>query len=498
MWADIILSEVLDRESTKARMRDYKGTLPLIHRFADVLIILASLWLAALLTGAGASVPIITAGLIGVVLFNLVADAKNLYRPWRTESIRAEIGATTEAWLGVTGISLVAVYVQQDAIGYPPMTLLSWFLIALVALNAWRFAVRRSLRWARARGYNRQRLAIAGSGELAKHVARTASDNTWMGFSILGLFDDGDRDAALPLVSSRTRGSLDRLVQLARAGELDVVYIALPPGRAERRINTLVRQLADSTTSVYLVQDRRSRAPDGEQGSRQILPDLGRVDVLHRRCVDVNGLKIVSVYESPFQGPSAWLKRLEDLAVGSVALLLLALPMLAIAIGVKLSGPGPAIFMQRRYGLDGKEITVWKFRTMRVCEDGGRVIQARKGDSRVTPFGEFLRRTSLDELPQFINVVQGSMSIVGPRPHAVAHNEHYRGLIGGYMLRHKVKPGITGWAQVNGWRGETESIDKMGRRVDFDLDYIRNWSVWLDIRIILLTFLHGFSHRNAY
>jgi putative colanic acid biosynthesis UDP-glucose lipid carrier transferase len=172
--------------------------------------------------------------------------------------------------------------------------------------------------------------------------------------------------------------------------------------------------------------------------------------------------------------------------------------MAAIAIGVKLSGPGPVIFKQRRYGLDGKEIMVWKFRSMTVCEDRGTVAQAQKGDSRITPFGRFLRSTSLDELPQFINVLLGSMSIVGPRPHAISHNEYYRHLIGGYMLRHKVKPGITGWAQVHGWRGETDSVDKMGRRVDFDLDYIRNWSLWLDIQIIFMTFFNGFVHKNAY
>ena len=169
-----------------------------------------------------------------------------------------------------------------------------------------------------------------------------------------------------------------------------------------------------------------------------------------------------------------------------------------IAAGVKMSGPGPVLFKQRRFGLDGKEIMVWKFRSMTVCEDHGEVTQARKGDLRVTRFGGFLRRTSLDELPQFFNVLQGSMSIVGPRPHAVAHNQYYRGLIGGYMLRHKVKPGITGWAQVNGWRGETDSLHKMGKRVDYDLDYIRNWSLWLDIQIILSTFIRGFVHKNAY
>ncbi|MCF7983889.1 MAG: sugar transferase [Thiohalocapsa sp.] len=342
-------------------------------------------------------------------------------------------------------------------------------------------------------------MALAGSGELARHVGRSVSENPWMGFRIEGLFDDVEPGAEHGSVGRlRLKGSLENLVEKARRGELDVIYVALPPGDSERQADSLMRKLSDSTASVYLVQDRRARDPQGESASRQVVPDLWRVDVLQRTCVDLGGIRAVSVYESPFLGPDQWIKRIEDVVVSSIALVLLALPMAAIALGVKLSSPGPVFFKQRRYGLDGREIMVWKFRSMTVCEDSDKVQQARKGDTRITRFGGFLRRTSLDELPQFINVFQGSMSIVGPRPHAVAHNEQYRSLIGGYMLRHKVKPGITGWAQVNGWRGETESLDKMGRRVDFDLDYIRNWSLWLDFRIILMTFFRGFIHKNAY
>ena len=165
---------------------------------------------------------------------------------------------------------------------------------------------------------------------------------------------------------------------------------------------------------------------------------------------------------------------------------------------VKLSSPGPALFKQRRYGMDGNEINVWKFRTMRVCEDGDKVPQAKKNDPRITKLGAFLRRTSLDELPQFVNVLMGDMSIVGPRPHAVAHNELYRKQIKGYMLRHKVRPGITGWAQINGWRGETDSLLKMEKRVEHDLWYMRNWSLWLDLKIMLMTGVRGFAGANAY
>ncbi len=197
-------------------------------------------------------------------------------------------------------------------------------------------------------------------------------------------------------------------------------------------------------------------------------------------------------------GANTIIKRLEDVLLSSLILCLIALPMLAISIAVKLSSPGPVFFRQKRYGIDGRPIEVWKFRSMRVMENGTDVVQATRGDNRITAVGAFLRRTSLDELPQFINVLLGDMSIVGPRPHAVAHNEQYRGQINSYMLRHKVKPGITGWAQVNGWRGETDTLDKMQKRVEHDLAYIHNWSLWWDLKIVFLTVFKGFIHKNAY
>jgi putative colanic acid biosysnthesis UDP-glucose lipid carrier transferase len=203
-------------------------------------------------------------------------------------------------------------------------------------------------------------------------------------------------------------------------------------------------------------------------------------------------------YETPFTGADGWIKRLEDFFLGALFLAIALVPMAVIGVTVKLTSPGPAIFKQRRYGLNGEVVDVWKFRTMSVCEDDEDVLQAKKSDPRITPLGKFLRKTSLDELPQLINVLQGRMSLVGPRPHAVTHNEEYRKLIHGYMLRHKVKPGITGWAQVNGWRGETNTLDKMEKRIEYDLEYIRNWSLWLDLKIIWLTVFRGFFGKNAY
>lgn len=192
------------------------------------------------------------------------------------------------------------------------------------------------------------------------------------------------------------------------------------------------------------------------------------------------------------------MKRSTDIILAGLVLAFLSPVMSLIALGVKLSSPGPVFFKQSRYGLNGQHIIVYKFRSMTVMEDGHTVLQAKRNDSRVTKFGAFLRRTSLDELPQFINVLQGRMSIVGPRPHAVAHNEHYRKLISGYMLRHKVKPGITGWAQIHGLRGETDTLDKMKKRVEYDLQYLKIWSLGLDLRIILRTTLVFFQNRNVF
>jgi putative colanic acid biosynthesis UDP-glucose lipid carrier transferase len=257
------------------------------------------------------------------------------------------------------------------------------------------------------------------------------------------------------------------------------VYIALPP-RAEPRIHELLRRLSDTTASVYLAYD------------------FGGFDLLRARWSSVGDVPVMGVVENPFRGVDGLAKRVEDFVLASLILAVIAFPMAFIALGVKLTSRGPVFFRQRRYGLNGEEIGVLKFRTMIVCEDGDRVVQAKRDDVRVTAFGAFLRRTSLDELPQFLNVLTGSMSIVGPRPHPVAHNEQYRSLIRGYMRRHKVKPGITGWAQVNGWRGETDTLEKMEKRVQYDLEYINGWNLALDLKIIVMTawtFLRG---KNAY
>ncbi len=239
-------------------------------------------------------------------------------------------------------------------------------------------------------------------------------------------------------------------------------------------------------------------AIQGTTASLYFVPDVFGISIIQGRLQDMNGVPVVGICETPFTGINELAKRVFDIVVASIILVLISPVLLVLAMGVKLSSPGPVIFKQRRNGLDGEEIIVYKFRSMRAMDNGAVVKQATKGDPRITPFGAFIRKTSLDELPQFINVLQGRMSIVGPRPHAVAHNESYRRLIKAYMVRHKVRPGITGWAQVNGCRGETETLDKMQARVEYDLEYLRNWSLGLDVAIIFRTIRLVLFDRNAY
>jgi putative colanic acid biosynthesis UDP-glucose lipid carrier transferase len=298
-------------------------------------------------------------------------------------------------------------------------------------------------------------------------VSRMA-DDPYSRIQVLGFFDDRIEQRAGELGQYPVLGKITELPNFAKVNQIDLIYISLPMA-SQPRILSLLDELRDTTASIYFA------------------PDIFVTDLIQGRIDSVGGLPVVAVCETPFSGLNGLIKRASDIILSLQILLLISIPLIVIALGVKMSSPGPAIFRQRRYGLDGQEFTVYKFRTMTVREDGQIVEQAKKNDSRITPFGRFLRSTSLDELPQFFNVLQGRMSIVGPRPHAVAHNEMYRKLIKGYMQRHKVKPGITGWAQVNGYRGETEVLEKMKGRIDYDLDYLRNWSLRLDLYIIAKT-----------
>jgi putative colanic acid biosynthesis UDP-glucose lipid carrier transferase len=421
------------------------------------------------------------ASVMAIVTFQVVAEAQGLYRSWQGIPMRRELITTVVAWLTSIPVLLFLAFVTKTSEIYSRAISLIWFFGSAGALVAWRVAMRGALYQMRKRGGSTRSVAIAGATEIALNLARTLVSEPYSGMRLVGFYDDrnSDRRLAVPPELGGVLGDLNQLVSDAREGKIDIVYISLPM-RAESRINALVRKLGDTTVSAY------------------VIADFFVFDLLHAQWTTVGDIPAVSILDTPFHGLGGWVKRLEDLIVGSLILLLIAVPMLVVAICIKATSPGPVLFRQKRYGLNGKEIRVLKFRTMRVMEDGATVKQATKDDPRVTPLGKLLRRTSVDELPQFLQVLTGEMSIVGPRPHAVAHNELYRSKIQGYMLRHKVKPGITGWAQVNGWRGETDTYEKMQKRVEHDLDYIRNWNLFLDIRIIWLTVFGSKTNQNAY
>jgi putative colanic acid biosynthesis UDP-glucose lipid carrier transferase len=418
--------------------------------------------------------------LVAIGIFSIVAEFFGLYRSWNT-AFEREVVCSLGVWATTLLILVGLGKFSSATTEFSGAALTLWFAITPTLSLSMRIVLRRILALLVKNGINTRGYAVYGATELGGHLATNIERSPEHGFKFMGFYDDRpeQRSAKLPDAHQIRLGKMDDLVAHAKAGNVEVVFIALPM-QAEPRIREVIAQLSDTTAAVYVV------------------PDLFTFQLLHSRWVDFNGVPVVSVHENPLYGVDGVLKRASDVALACVGIVLMALPMMIIALAVKLTSRGAILFMQKRYGLDGKEFAVWKFRTMTVCDNGSEIRQATKNDSRLTPIGGFLRRTSLDELPQLFNVLLGTMSLVGPRPHATAHNELYRSQIDGYMLRHKVKPGITGWAQVNGFRGETETLDKMENRVRFDHQYIREWSIWFDLKILWRTFFVVCSRQNAY
>ena len=324
-----------------------------------------------------------------------------------------------------------------------------------------------------------KRAIIVGMNDQGLALARKICESKYARIELVGFVDDRQTTRVDNTGGHKILGTHEQLLSLLQSEQIQIIYLSLPMASQPRILNIL-DELKDTTASIYFV------------------PDMFVADLIQAHPDSVCGMPVVSVCETPFKGADGFVKRLSDIVLSTIILILISPLMLIIALAVKIGSPGPIIFKQRRCGLDGQEIVIYKFRSMTVTEDDGAIAQAQVNDARVTRLGALLRRTSCDELPQFVNVLQGHMSIVGPRPHAIAHNEIYRKLIKGYMMRHKVKPGITGWAQVNGYRGETKTLDKMQSRIDFDLDYLRNWSLRLDLYIIYKTIGLVIKDQMAY
>ena len=416
--------------------------------------------------------------IVGVLCLVLVQPPREVSTQL-TSARLSDVADVTLRWMILLLVLLAVGYITRTFTVYPRRVFLTWAAVTPVLLIAVTLAMQEVKQRFLMNALETRSAIIAGYNTTSFELARRLQNNPGMRVDMVGFFDDRSKERLGMDGEAKLVGSLSDMSEYVKANRTDVIFIALPI-RHVKRVMDLLDDLRDTTASIYYV------------------PDIFVFNLIQARSSEIHGIPVVAMLETPFYGYRGVAKRVTDVAFSALILLLLLPLLVLIGLAIRFTSAGPIIFTQRRYGLDGKEIGVYKFRTMRVTEDGAQIRQASRTDIRITPIGRVLRRLSLDELPQLINVLQGRMSLVGPRPHAVAHNEEYRKLIKGYMLRHKVLPGITGLAQINGWRGETSTLEDMEARVNYDLDYLRHWTPLLDIKILLLTIVKVFRDDKAY
>jgi putative colanic acid biosynthesis UDP-glucose lipid carrier transferase len=478
----IFLSGALEREimaDPNGMIQNNMNKFAVLYRLCDYIVLQITLYIAVAAYGAAPYSDHLVISFLATMGFAFAGESFNLYRSWRAGFFKQLIFYTVLSWGTSLTLVLCFLFFTKLSVSFSRLTLFLWFVLSIFGLLGWRLCFALFLFHIRRRGFNTRDVVIIGLTKGAVRLAEQIQGRPETGFRLLAIFDDRAPDRLEPKYHSLLKGSVSEGVAQAKQKKFDIVYVAIPL-TAESRVKDILFQLGDTTANV------------------QLIPDFFTYCLMNATMAHVGQVQTISIYNNPMKGGSAALKRAEDIILSLGILTVIAIPMLVIALGIKLTSKGPVMFKQHRYGLDGNKIKVWKFRSMTVAENGATVTQATKNDARITPLGAFLRRTSLDELPQFLNVLGGSMSVVGPRPHAVSHNEEYRKRVDYYMLRHKVKPGITGWAQINGWRGETDTIEKMQMRIKFDLEYIRHWSLWMDFKIVLFTFTKGFVGKNVY
>lgn len=451
---------------------------PFLVRVADLVVIALALGMAHFLYPIGTVTALAIAGLSAAVLYSLAAELTGAAMDQRMRPFAEEVRAVFLAWLLTLGALLGLSWAIKLTATYSRVETGLWACFGVMLLAAERWSLRRLLRMYQRNGHAR-RAVLVGGGDLAAQWIETSRAFPELGVTVEAVFDDdpdkqGEACAGVPVA-----GTCDLAVEYVNARCVPLVFFALPL-RAEQRLREIMTQFADSPANLYFI------------------PDIFTYHLMNLNTFQVGGTPVIALSTAVASAHHNLVKRAEDLLLGCLALCAAAPLMLLIAAGILVSSPGPVFFRQWRYGIDGTKIKIWKFRTMDVCEDGHDCVQASREDGRVTRFGRLLRQTSLDELPQLFNVLQGSMSLVGPRPHPIALDEYYRGKLPRYMWRLKIRPGMTGWAQVHGWRGETDTLDKMRQRMEHDLYYIEHWSPWLDIRILWLTVRRGFVHANAY
>lgn len=462
--------------------RQNESILSLVSRFLDIAVVAGTGWIAHWAYFSTFDLdPAYKLGLIlGAVLTVVIFPLFDNYQSWRGRNWFDQLRAVFLSQLSVMVSLVVISALLKNTAVFSRLWFAIWAILSLITLFTYKRLLMMGLREMRLRGWNRKRIIILGAGDLGRKVAGHISNAEWTGFEIAAYFDDNSQVAGQKLDGVPVHHLNGNLESFIEGNKIQEVWLALPL-RAESRMKEILQTLQNSTVAVRFV------------------PDIFTFNLLIGPSVsEIAGIPVLDINCSPISGINWAIKEAEDRVLAAIILVMISPILAIIAAAIRLESRGPVIFKQERHGWDGRIIKVYKFRSMGVMESSGAFTQATKNDPRVTRVGAFIRRTSLDELPQFFNVLQGRMSIVGPRPHPVSMNNEYKTKVAYYFQRHKVKPGITGLAQINGCRGETDTLDKMERRIAFDIQYIQNWSIWLDLKIIFLTIFKGFVSDKAY
>jgi putative colanic acid biosysnthesis UDP-glucose lipid carrier transferase len=472
------MNEPVIRKPSRRLLQNHDTLIVWVQRLVNTVLMVALLgWLVWNRVGAVDS-NYRFLGIVAALLMLVVYEYAGVYRriAGRIEGVQN----LARSWGVVLMILGIVAFVTKTSEEFSRQIILMWALGTFV-LQAFGYVVTLEI-YRRFQAHVTPSIptVVLGTGALARHLVNSVRRNPWLPDDIKGVLSEHAGDNPhwnvdnVPVIDTTAR-----VLEVVRAHGIRRIYVALPL-RLTYQLEALHNMLFNENIDIIWA------------------PDIFSFNLLNHSVREVSGVPLITLSESPvISGGRAFLKTVMDMGIGSLALLGLSPVMIAVAIAIKLDSKGPILFRQRRHGWDGQEFEVYKFRSMRVHQEHGAVTQATREDPRITRVGRFIRRTSLDELPQLFNVLQGSMSLVGPRPHAIAHNEYYSEVVNAYLARHRIKPGMTGLAQINGYRGETDTLEKMQKRVEYDLEYINHWSPWLDTKILLLTPFRIFS-QNAY
>lgn len=460
-------------------MTNFSSKISTTTRVAEILVIAGSMMFVYVVYPTGDAAHLTIATLLGTIIYSFAAELTGANADLRLRPFFIEARRVLGAWI-LTFLCLIVIsWATKHTSTFSRLQIGMWAALGAALLVAARGSIRNLLALYRRQGRNQRKAVLIGAGSLARQWIQTVRNYPELGIVPVAAYDDdpvkiGGECKGVPVL-----GDCGQAVAFVNEKHVPMVFLTLPLN-AEKRTRQILDQFLSSPANLY------------------IIPDIFTFQLMNLNAFQVGDTPVIALSATPMSVRKEVLKRTEDLIIGALALIIASPLMLAIAAGIKFTSRGPVFFRQWRYGLEGRKIRIWKFRTMCVTDDGHEFRQATRNDCRVTTLGRLLRRFSLDELPQLFNVLDGSMSLVGPRPHAVAHDESFRSRLPGYMWRLKIKPGITGWAQVNGWRGETNTIEKMEARVKHDIFYIENWSISLDVRILWMTLRYGFVNDNAY